>query len=65
MLFGCSASDSATCVSRCKFTKDLSSNQFFYFPKVDVDCETNKPSAETLKKLQASQTDPIFFCGCD
>ena len=56
----------ASCVSpRCKFTKDLSSNKFFYFANVDVNCGTKIPSAETLKKLQATQTDPIFFCGCD
>ena len=61
---GCS-SDSATCVSTCKFTKDYTTGKFFYINKVDVDCETNKPSAETLKKTQSTQTQTVFFCGCD
>ena len=66
LLSSCSASDTPSCVSpRCKFTKDLSSNKFFYFSNVDVNCETKIPSAETLKKLQDTQTDPIYFCGCD
>ena len=70
LLSSCSASSdetsvTASCTSRCKFTKDLSSNQFFYFPNVPIDCVTKLPSAETLKKMQASQTSTIYFCGCD
>ncbi len=64
MLFGCSASDSANCVSKCQFTTDYTAGKFFYINKVDVDCETNKPSAETMKKIQSTQTQTVYFCQC-
>ena len=65
LLSSCSASESASCTSKCKFTNDYTTGKFFYIDKVEVDCETNKPSAETLKKIQSTQTQTVFFCGCD
>ena len=60
----CSASDSATCKSKCQFTTDYTVGKFFYVNDVDVDCETNKPSTETIKKIQSTQSQTIFFCQC-
>lgn len=70
LLSSCSASSddnpvTDSCVSRCKFTKDLSSNQFFYINGVAIDCSTKVPSTETLKKIQSTQTQTVIFCGCD
>ncbi len=63
ILSGCSTSDNE-CKSKCKFTKDFSSGQFFYM-NIPVDCKTNAPSQETLNKIQSTQTGTVIFCGCD
>lgn len=69
LFLSCSTSSEDTpsdsCTSKCKFSKDLSVNQFFYINGVAVDCKTNIPTSETLKKIQSTQTQTVFFCGCD
>jgi hypothetical protein len=65
ILSSCST-DKEICKSTCSFAKTALDGSFFLVKVtiVPVDCETNKPNAETIAKVKADQKVTSFCC-CD